>query len=81
MGLFSQENDISYLIEETYSKHGSVRKAEITFKHMINNSPKQKRSGLLQLLQDYIKSDDMDLTYLNEIDDYVYNSHLVDRYR
>ncbi|SNX61267.1 hypothetical protein SAMN06296273_2719 [Nitrosomonas ureae] len=79
LGLYSQENDISYLIEDTYRKHGSVRKAEFTLKHMINNSPKQRRNGLLKLLQDYIKSDDMDLTFLNEIQDYVY-PHLIDRY-
>lgn len=74
LGLYSQDNDISYLIEETYRKYGSVEKAEITLKHMIVNSPKQKRSGLLKLLNAYIKSDQMDHAILYEIDDYVHDS-------
>lgn len=76
LGLYSQDNDISYLIEDIYQKYGSVKKAKITLEQMINNSPQQKRQGLRKLLAEYVKSDQMDNLFLNQDIDYYYDEYL-----
>ena len=43
LGLYSQDNDIAYLIEDIYKRYGSVKKAKITLELMITNSPQQKK--------------------------------------
>lgn len=75
LGLYSQENDISYLLEDIYQKYGSVEKAKITLELMIANSPQQKRNGLKNLLSKYIKCDQMDFAYMDEGDDYHYDNN------
>lgn len=61
-----QAGDISFLIEDVYRKFGSVSKAEMTLREMINNGSKSKRSSFLQLLDDYQKSDSLDEMLLGE---------------
>jgi flagellar biosynthesis GTPase FlhF len=70
LALYSQDNDISYLIEDIYKRYDSVKKARITLELMIANSPQQKRNGLKSLLTEYIRSDQMDNLFLITDDNY-----------
>lgn len=66
LGLYSQENDISYLIEDTYKRYGNLTRAAITLEAMIQNSPHDKRKGLKELLKNYLITDKSDAPFFDE---------------
>ncbi len=74
LGLYAQDNEISYLIEDVYQRYGNVKKSKITLELMIANSPQQKRRGLKSLLTEYIRSDQMDNLLLDKDNDYYDNN-------
>ncbi len=67
--LYSQDSDISYLIEDVYKRYGSLDKATISLNAMIDQSPMASRRGLRELLKQYEIADSLDALFLSDYSD------------
>jgi len=66
LNLYSQDNNISYLIEDVYKRYGNIKRAKITLESMIANSPHLQRPGLRSLLENYLECDLMEHNFLGD---------------
>ena len=67
--LYAQENDISSIIEDTYKRYRSFKKAKITLEAMIENTSERYQNSLKTLLSQYLDTDRMENSYLEYVDE------------
>ncbi|GGA77049.1 hypothetical protein GCM10011369_18690 [Neiella marina] len=67
--LYSQDNDISFVLDEAYNRFGNLEKYEKTLRSMIHSSRSEDKNFLIEVLEGHLKSDLLD-GYIDETTEY-----------